>query len=392
MEFSYYLPVHIQFGKGKVNQIGNLVEGYGKKAIIVTGRTSAKKSGLYDRVFKALQTKGIESVLFDEVEANPLTTTALKGADLARREACDMVIALGGGSVLDAGKAIAFMALNDGDINDYIFNRLTSSEALPFIAVPTTCGTGSEGNGFAVLTNPDSGDKKSLRCSAIIPKVSIVDPDLMKTMSADRLAPVMFDALCHNLEAYTSKSAQPFTDALAFYALGELATHLVPLYKTINAREQGLSLEGHLNPDEEELAWDAISLASTIGGMVINIAGVTLGHGLEHPASGLRNVTHGAGLAALEPVAVDVAWHGNPKKFAKVAGLFGGRDASDLPSCLYAVLDAIGLRLGLSDLGICQDDIPWMVDNCLKVAAGNLANTLVPIDRDVLEGCYRKAL
>lgn len=392
MEFSYYLPVHIQFGRGKTDQIGNMVEAYGQKALIVTGRTSAKKSGLYDRVVKSLQAKHIESVLFDEVEANPLTTTAIKGADLARREACHMVIALGGGSVLDAGKAIAFMALNEGDINDYIFYRLTSSEALPFIAVPTTCGTGSEGNGFAVLTNPDTGDKKSLRCPAIIPKVSIVDPDLMKTMSAGRLAPVMFDALCHNLEAYTSKSAQPFTDALALYALGKLATYLVPLYKTISAREEGLSLEGHLSPDEEELAWDAISLASTIGGMVIHTAGVTLGHGLEHPASGLKNVTHGAGLAALEPLAVAATWQGNPQKFAAIARLLGGQEASDLSSCLYSLLDAIDLRLGLSDLGISQEDIPWMVDNCLKVAAGNLANTLVSIDREVLEDCYQKAL
>lgn len=392
MEFSYYLPVNIQFGRGKIDQIGFLVEGYGQKALIVTGRTSAKKSGLYDRVVKSLQAKHIEAVLFDEVEANPLTTTAIKGADLARREACHMVIALGGGSVLDAGKAIAFMALNEGDINDYIFNRLTSSEALPFIAVPTTCGTGSEGNGFAVLTNPDTGDKKSLRCPAIIPKVSIVDPDLMKTMSARMLAPVMFDALCHNLEAYTSKSAQAFTDALALYALGELATYLVPLYKKQEAREKGEDLGGHVSAEEEERAWDAVSLASTIGGMVIHTAGVTLGHGLEHPASGLKNVTHGAGLAALEPLAVAATWQGNPQKFATIARLFGGQEASDLPSCLYSLLDAIDLRLGLSDLGISQEDIPWMVDNCLKVAAGNLANTAAPVDRELIEECYQRAL
>ena len=109
---------------------------------------------------------------------------------------------------MDCAKAIAFLAVNDGDVSDYIFGKKSGDKALPLILIPTTCGTGSEGNGFAVLTNPDNGDKKSLRCNAIVAKVSIVDPECMMTMPKSVLASVGFDALCHCMEAYTSRIAQ----------------------------------------------------------------------------------------------------------------------------------------------------------------------------------------
>ena len=182
MKFNYHLPVNLVFGRGRVAELGSIAKTYGKKALIVTGKGSTKKSGLLDRAVKYLEEAGLESVLFDNVSQNPLTTTAMEGAEFAKENGCDMVVALGGGSIMDCAKAIAFLAVNDGDINDYIFNRLVSDVALPLILVPTTCGTGSEGNGFAVLTNPDNGDKKSLRCNAIVAKASIIDSELMETM------------------------------------------------------------------------------------------------------------------------------------------------------------------------------------------------------------------
>jgi alcohol dehydrogenase class IV len=230
ISFNYYLPTNIVFGCGKANQIGELTKPYGKKALIVTGGSSAKKSGLYDRVNKSLIEAGLETVLFDKVKQNPLTTTAIEGAQFACDNGCDVVVAIGGGSIMDCAKAIAFKAVNDGDINDYIYNKLHSENALPLVLIPTTCGTGSEGNGFAVLTNPNNGDKKSLRCNAIIAKVSIVDPECMRTMPKSVLASVGFDALCHSMEAYTSKIAQPFTDALSLYAIKLLAENLVNVY------------------------------------------------------------------------------------------------------------------------------------------------------------------
>lgn len=388
MEFSYFLPVHIQFGWDKVDSVADFVKPYGNKALIITGRTSAKKSGLYDRVSAKLDAAHIEHVLFDQVDANPLTTTALDGAALAKSESCDMVIAIGGGSIMDCAKGIAFMAVNDGDINDYIFNRKTSDKALPLIVIPTTCGTGSEGNGFGVLTNPETGDKKSLRCNAIVPKVSIVDPAVMGTMPSHVLASVGFDALCHNIEAYTSKTAQPFTDALAHYAVTLLAQYLVPLYKHVKAKAESKSAV--LNETQLTKAWESVTLASTIGGMVINTAGVTLAHGMEHPASGLKDITHGVGLAVIEPVAVEYTWSANPDKFGALARIFNHGDGSELGEALRLIVHDLDLTTNLTELGFTKKDIPWLVDNVYVVATGNIANTMANVSREDIEMLYKK--
>ena len=388
MEFSYFLPVHIQFGWDKVDSVADFAKPYGNKALIVTGRTSAKKSGLYDRVTAKLDAAHIEHVLFDQVDANPLTTTALDGATLAKSEGCDMVIAIGGGSIMDCAKGIAFMSVNEGDINDYIFNRKTSDKALPLIVIPTTCGTGSEGNGFGVLTNPETGDKKSLRCNAIVPKVSIVDPAVMGTMSPHVLASVGFDALCHNIEAYTSKTAQPFTDALAHYAVTLLAQYLVPLYKHVKAMAEGKSAV--LNETQLTKAWESVTLASTIGGMVINTAGVTLAHGMEHPASGLKDITHGVGLAVIEPVAVEYTWSANPDKFGALARIFNHGDGSELGEALRLIVHELDLTTNLTELGFTKKDIPWLVDNVYVVATGNIANTMADVSREDIEMLYKK--
>ena len=388
MEFSYFLPVNIQFGWNKVDNVAEFAAPYGKKALIVTGRTSAKKSGLYDRVVAKLDAAHIGHVLFDQVDANPLTTTALDGAALAKSENCDMVIAIGGGSIMDCAKGIAFMAVNDGDINDYIFNRKVSDNALPLIVIPTTCGTGSEGNGFGVLTNPETGDKKSLRCNAIVPQVSIVDPAVMGTMPPHVLASVGFDALCHNIEAYTSKTAQPFTDALAHYAVTLLAQYLVPLYKHVKATAEGKPAV--LNEIQLTKAWESVTLASTIGGMVINTAGVTLAHGMEHPASGLKDITHGIGLAVIEPVAVEYTWSANPDKFGVLARIFNHGDGSELGEALRFIVHDLDLTTNLTELGFTKKDIPWLVENVYVVATGNIANTVAEINRKDIEVLYKK--
>ena len=388
MEFSYFLPVNIQFGWNKVDSVADFVAPYGKKALIVTGRTSAKKSGLYDRVVAKLEAAHIDHVLFDQVDANPLTTTALDGAAVAKTESCDAVIAIGGGSIMDCAKGIAFMAVNEGDINDYIFNRKTSDNALPLVVIPTTCGTGSEGNGFGVLTNPETGDKKSLRCNAIVPKVSIVDPGVMGTMPPHVLASVGFDALCHNIEAYTSKTAQPFTDALSYYAVTLLAQYLVPLYKHVKAVANGKPEV--LSEKQLTKAWEAVTLASTIGGMVINTAGVTLAHGMEHPASGLKDITHGVGLAVIEPVVVEYTWSANPDKFGALARIFNHGDGSELGEALRFIVHDLDLTTNLTELGFTKKDIPWLVDNVYVVATGNIANTVAEISRKDIEVLYKK--
>ena len=376
MEFQYYLPVNLVFGRGGVDKIGTITGDYGKKALIVTGHSSTKKSGLLDRIIRYLEKSGVESVVFDQVKQNPLTTTAMEAADLAKTMQCDVVVGVGGGSIMDCAKAAAFLAVNEGDINEYIFNRLKSDKALPIILVPTTCGTGSEGNGFAVLTNPDNGDKKSLRCNAIVAKASIIDSECMMTMPKGILASVGFDAFCHCMEAYISKIGQPFTDMMSLYGMELIGKYLIPLY------------EGESDPE----AWDALSLASTLGGMVINTAGVTLAHGMEHPASGLRNIVHGKGLAAITPIVVEASISGAPEKFAKISQCLGGVDEQDCANKIREMLESLQLTTTLGELGILEEDVDWMSENCMKVSAAGISYHPVTFGQEEIKKLYYRAL
>ena len=374
--FSYYAPVNLTFGAGTLAKAGELAKPLGSKALIVTGRSSAKKTGVYDKVNDSLTAAGITTGLFDKASANPLTTTVEEGARFAKDGGYDMVVGLGGGSVMDCAKGIAFMAKNDGNVNDYIYGRKSSDVALPLVLIPTTCGSGSEANGFAVLTNPENGDKKSLRCPAIMAKRSIVDPEAMMTMPKGQLAAVGFDAFCHCFEAYTAKNAQPFTDALALYALPLILDSLPRLVAGTGTLKD----------------WEHMSEAATIGGLVIGTAGITLTHAMEHPVSGLKNVTHGKGLAALAPTVVDATWQGDRFKFGRLARLMGGYTAEDCSGKIRGFERKIGLDVTLSELGISESDIPWLTQNAMKVSPANITNTRTEISAEDISELYRKAL
>lgn len=376
MNFNYYLPVNLLFGAGRAMEAGAQAAQYGKKALVVTGRNSTKKTGLLDKMITSVKEAGLSYELFDKVAQNPLTTTAIEGAALARETGCDVVLGVGGGSIMDCAKAIAFLAVNEGDINDYIFNRKVSTRALPVILVPTTCGTGSEGNGFAVLTNPVNGDKKSLRCNAIVAKASIIDPECMMTMPKEVLASVGFDALCHCMEAYLSKIGQPVTDTLSLSGMKLISENLLRAYE-----------------DETDLeAFTNLSLASTYGGMVIHLAGVTLPHGMEHPASGLEDIVHGKGLAALTPVICDASCQAAPEKYQVISTFLGGSSAACCGESVRKLLEKLNLNLTLSELGIEEKDIPWMAENCMKVSAAGIANHPRVFDQEEIEELYKKAL
>ena len=370
MNFQYNLPVQLIFGRGKIETLGTVVSTYGKRVLLVTGKGSTRKSGLLDRAITLLTAKDMDVVLYDQVSQNPLTTTAIAGAELAKQRQCDVVLGIGGGSIMDCAKAIAFLAINKGDINDYIFKNVISDKALPIVLVPTTCGTGSEGNGFAVLTNPETGDKKSLRCNAIVAKASIVDSTLMETMPKSVLASVGFDALCHNMEAFLSITAQPLTDMMCKEGIRLVKESLVPLY------------QGECTPEN----WDKLTLASTLGGMVIHTAGVTVAHGLEHPASGLKDLVHGKGLAALTPVVMEKTIPFATEKCAIISQLLGGNNAEDCVEQIRLLLTKLDLSITLGEQGITEEDVPWMTENFFKVSiAGHQHHPIIFTKEDIKE-------
>lgn len=375
-EFNYYLPVNLIFGAGKVELVGKEAAKYGKKAMIVTGRGSTKRSGLLDRATKLLEAEGMEVTIFDEAEPNPLASTAMRGAQRAREAGADVIVGLGGGSIMDCSKAIAFAVYNEGNIFDYIYGTKKGDKALPLILVPTTCGTGSEGNCFAVLTDDETKDKKSLRDNAVIAKASIVDPELMMTMPQKVLASVGFDALCHCMEAYLSKTCSPITEMFALQGIQLIGENLVKAYQNYEDKE----------------AWSAISLASTFGGMVINQAGVVAPHGLEHPASGMRNITHGRGLAALTPVIYKRSISAAPEKFAVISRLLGGTDEKDCVERIEKLLDTLNLRTTLGAEGVKEEDVDWMTENAFKVSVPSINNHPKVFTKEEVREIYLEAL
>lgn len=377
MDFSYHMPADLRFGRGLADKIGDICKEIGgENVLVVTGTGSTKRSGLLDRVLVSLKAAGLGAAVFDKVTQNPLTTTVYEGVELAKAEGCGVILGVGGGSIMDAAKAIAFCTVNAGDVSDYIFGKKQGAGALPIVLLPTTCGTGSEGNQIAVLTNPETKDKKALYTMQVMPRVSVIDPDVMTTMPKSVLSSVGFDAFTHSLEAYTSKKANPITDAQALLGMQLLADDLPKL----------VSGEGGA------AEWESVSLAATLGGMVIGAAGVSAAHGMEHPASGLKNIVHGRGLAALTPPIVERLATADPEKFARVSVLLGGSGAEDCADSIRRFLKAIDLSVKLGDLGITAEDVPWMTENCMKISIGNLKNAPVTFSREEVEQIYREAL
>ena len=375
MEFSYFRPVRLLFGSHVADQIGTKAKEYGKHALIVTGRGSTKRSGLLDRTIELLAKEGVKATVFNKVEPNPLTTTVMEGAALAREAGCDLVIGMGGGSMMDAAKAVAFCAVNDGDVSEYIACTRTGTGCLPILLIPTTCGTGSEANPFAVLTNPETMDKKSLWGDLIYPKISFIDPELMKTMPADVLASVGFDALSHNMEGYLATRSQPITDQLALHAISLSAKSLPAVYQGKGTQED----------------WENITLASLLGGIVINTAGVGGGHGMEHPVSGMYNVVHGKGLAALTPPIFRHSYDTKPERYATISRLLGGKDETDCAEAVERFLESINLKCKLRDLGVEESGIEWLTDNCVNVFAGSMRNHTKAFTRDEVCQIYHEA-
>lgn len=382
-DFEYYLPIKLVFGRGKASLAGKVTKPFGKKALVVTGRSSAKKTGLLDRITESLALEGIDSAVFDRVEQNPLTTTVAEGVRFLADNRCDVVLGLGGGSAMDAAKGIAFSALNPGGISDYIFGK-PGNGALPIVLITTTAGTGSEGDSLAVLTDPATKNKKSLRSPCIYPKASIVDPELMSTLPPPIIAATGIDALCHLIEAYMARRSNPVTAMMAVRGMQLISSSLPEVYD---------------NPRNID-AWDNVALASTFGGMVIDGSGVTLPHALEHPVSGLLDAVHGLGLAALMPAILQASCQAAPKKFADIAealgeniqGLTAAEAAAKSAEGFRRLAKRVGLSPTLGSLGVREEHIGWLAENSRVIMPGAIENNPWVPGLEDTKGIYRASL
>lgn len=374
--FQYQSLANIIFGWDTVAGAGAEIKKYGSKALLVTGRHSAKATGLLQTIAEQLDHEGVEWVLFDQVTPNPLVSTVMDGAEMMNREKCDVVVGIGGGSIMDASKSIAFMALSEGDPEDYTFLRRTVEKAYPLVLIPTTCGTGSEVNGIAVLSNEETKDKTSVISPHLVAKASIIDPKLMTTMPKSSYASVAFDALCHLMEAYLTKLHNPMADCLARRGIELMSKNLVRVYNDYECRE----------------GWEAVTWASTLGGLTLNSVGIFAPHGMEHPLSGLRNVTHGKGLAAITPAIFDATIPEYAERFAYISQCFGGKDETDCGTQIKQLLREIDLCITLEDLGFIESDLDWLAENCLKVSGFAIEMSPVSFTQKQIRELYKKSM
>ncbi len=370
--FSYYLPVHIQFGWEKADCIGELTASWGNCALIVTSSGgSARRSGVLKRVETALNSQEITYEIYDGVVPNPGFQEVEAGAAAAKAMQAQFVIAVGGGSVIDCAKGIAFAACNAGFLGEYIRKRKRGTKALPIAAIPTTCGTGSECTPFAVLTDEETHDKRALSTQNILPSLAVVDPSTMTGMPTQVLAAVAFDALCHHMEAYISSACSPMTEMQSLYGMQLFSRY---------ARQIASGMT--------EEAWEGLALCSTLGGMSISLSGVTAPHGLEHPLSGLRNVTHGRGLAILTPPIFARSIEAAPQRFAAVSRALGGTDEQDLVHILQEFIAALGLSSTLSREGVQAEDIPWLVKNAMRSSRGAMMSHPKIFSKEEMQDIY----
>lgn len=216
--FTYEMPTKLYFGKGCVAQSVADMAALGKKALIVTGRSSAKRNGSQDAVVAVLESAGLGWVLFDEVEANPSVETVRNGAELGRKEQVDFVIGIGGGSPMDAAKVIALLCTNDLD-DEMLFTGPYGAPPLPIVTVPTTSGTGSEVTKISILTNHKAGTKQGVKSPMLYPKLSLADPSFTMGVPEHVTIDTAIDALSHAIEGYMAKDATPVSDVWAEEAL-----------------------------------------------------------------------------------------------------------------------------------------------------------------------------
>jgi alcohol dehydrogenase class IV len=282
MRFEFATANRIIFGSGKLHEVGPIAEGLGRSALIVTGRDAPRA----DKLAVLLIQSGLTHRLLI-VAGEPDIATVQKGATLARESGCDLVIGFGGGSALDAGKAIAALATNVGDPFDYLEvigrGKPLAKPSLPVIAIPTTAGTGAEVTRNAVLASPEHRVKVSLRSPTMLPRVAIVDPELTYDLPPALTASTGLDALTQLIEPYVCLRANPMTDGLCTEGIRRAARSLRSAFKN-----------GHDDDAREDM-----STASLFGGLALANAGLGAVHGFAGPIGGMFTAPHGSICAAL---------------------------------------------------------------------------------------------
>ena len=297
----------IYFHPGAIKRLGEEVKPLrGRKVLVVTDK-GVRNSGFLAKAVESLEKEGLPPAVFDEVEPNPSLETAQKGHALWKEKGCDILVAVGGGSPIDTAKAIGIQATNPEPLLKYEGSNKVENPLPPLIAVPTTAGTGSEVTGAAVITDRTRKYKTPIRSPFLIPRVALLDPEVLATLPPLVLASTGMDALTHACETYVSTLTNPLSQGLAYESIRLIGKYLRPLYA---------------NPSNPE-AQGYMMLASTMAGMAFFNGRLGAVHTLAHPLGGYFDIPHGVANAILLPHCMDFSRMAVPDLFARIAEALG---------------------------------------------------------------------
>jgi alcohol dehydrogenase YqhD (iron-dependent ADH family) len=353
---TFYLPTKIIFGPGSLACLGTEAAKLGRKAILVTGKSSLRKTGVLDRAVNDLKNNGVEILIYDWIEPNPRTATVDEGARLAREAGIDLVIGIGGGSVMDAAKGIVIASSGTRPVWDYIEKDIEVRGMVPrLMLIPTVAASGSEANSGAVITNWQTHEKCVLNSPHIYPTVSIVDPELTLTLPAKPTLQGGVDIFCHLVEPYvTAEKPSPLTDAIVEATLRLVVEYLPQAL----VKPDGIHTRSQLSWASTIACSPFVSLGGGDGAMTL--------HGIEHPLSGYYDIAHGDGLAALL-----LAWMRYTRPVRKERFETLGGNVFRQPDGIIATgqwLEKIGMNIRLSELCIEPERIAEIADNAVKTA------------------------
>jgi alcohol dehydrogenase class IV len=348
-QFTFHLPTRIVFGRGGLSKIGLEASKFGDKCLLVTGRSFARRSGYLNIVAKSLKESGVNVVVFDQVEPNPSIETVYRGFDEGKKGGCDLVIALGGGSAMDAAKGIAFLLKSNAKLEDN-FAPNEVEEALPVIAIPSTCGTGSEVTKYAVITNVSKRRKEVLLGDTLIPRIAFLDADVLNKLPKELVAYTGFDALSHALEAYISKDSTPLSDLLALEA-----AHII----------LGSILEAYNGSSEGR---ERMLYASMLAGVAINCAGTEIVHAIGYYLTNYHNVHHGLANGMILPHVLRLELRKGLGKLEEAASKLGFENGMRIIEKIKEISDKTNLPKSLRELGVKEFELDAMVSDALSYA------------------------
>ena len=377
--FVNHIPTRLYFGAGQLGMLGTLPMPGKRALVVITSGKSMRSTGTLDRVIKLLAHNHVSAAVYDNVQPNPTREQVMAGAEFAKREQCDFVIGLGGGSPIDAAKAIAIMAANPGDYWDYVSGGTGRAQpipnpALPIIAITTTAGTGTEIDPWSVITN--GNEKIGFGCDMTFPKISIVDPELMLTLPPQLTAFQGFDAFFHAAECFLANCATPISNLYCLKSVELLCK----------------SLPRAVRDGEDLAARTDVALANTLSGMAESTSSCTSEHSLAHAIGGFHpNIPHGAALIMISKAWFKFYARRAPKQFAALAKAAG---QSDFLGALDKLQRDCGVdELKMSDYGMTRDELPAINDNAWETMGGLFEFDRVKMDREeslsILEDSFR---